>query len=153
MLETSVFLKAMLKQMLFQGKSEQLKLWVIFQQNDWTITQKNLTQYLLQWMEWRLTAQQRSSPSLWSGSQNQRPTPIFMETLSSIVPCLNLSLAPTYSPSSLKSLDDYSIFLHWQPPAHLKILYKWAGGIYFYWATKMHKVYTLNDLLRRCSLV
>jgi len=37
MLETSVFLKAMLKQMLFQGKSEQLKLWVIFQQSDWTI--------------------------------------------------------------------------------------------------------------------
>lgn len=126
---------------------------VIFQQSDWTITQKNLTLYLYSgcgWSEdWQLS---REAAHHWE-SEPVANTNIHENTFQHIAMFEPLSLSPTCRPSSLTSLDDYSIFLHWQSPPHLKILCEWAGGIYFYWATKMHKDYTLNDLLRRPSLV
>ncbi len=67
---------------------------------------ENLTLYLLKQMEWRLTVQQRSSQLLWSGSPNQRPTPIFTKHL----PCLNLfqSLLNTTHPQwRLRTITQY----------------------------------------------
>lgn len=147
-LETSVFLKEMLKQMLFQGKSESF-----FSRMTGPAHRK--TSHCIYysgcgWSEdWQLS---REAAHHWE-SEPVANTNTHENTCQHIAMFEPLSLSPTCRPSSLTSLDDYSIFLHRQSPPHLKILCEWAGGIYFYWATKMHKDYTLNDLLRRSSLV